>query len=108
MCLDLAQPGHWLSEDHIKTSKREVRGNVSAKTLVWQKHQKGKKLKLANNILKENSNEMFCEIPQQIWMQELRPHLSLKVFRLPDNVGKIYMESIFRKFSKEQNYTKLC
>ena len=63
---------------------------------------------MANNILEENLKEMFGEILQQIWMQELLPHLSLKVFRLLDNVGKIYMKSIFRKFSKKQNYTKLC
>ena len=33
-------------------------------------------------------------------------HLSLKVFGPLDNVGEIYMESIFRKFSKEQNYKR--
>ena len=63
---------------------------------------------MANNILEENLKEMFGEILQQIWMQELLPHLSLKVFRLLDNVGKIYMKSISRKFSKKQNYTNLC
>ena len=63
---------------------------------------------MTNNIFEDNLKEMFGEILQQIWMQELLPHLSLKVFRLLDNVGKIYMKSIFRKFSKKQNYTKLC
>ena len=59
---------------------------------------------MSNDIVEENFVEMFGEMLQQIWMQELGPHLSLKVFRQLDNVEKIYMKSIFRKFSKEQNY----
>ena len=61
-------------------------------------------LKLTKDIVEENFLEMFGEILQQIWMQELCPHLSLKVFRQVDNIEKIYMKSIFRKFSKEENY----